>query len=83
MEVFRNDYSLRIGGITVKNHTTRILGKKKNVKKRRVVNANHPPSDVSQEELERFWGEITPADRKWAMALRKRKVKKKIEPSIL
>ncbi len=32
------------------NHTT---------KKRRIINANYPPADVSQAELRRFWGEPT------------------------
>jgi hypothetical protein len=45
----------------------------------RNVDMNYPPKDLSQKELERFWGE---PDRtgKWAREMRRKKVKP-YEPS--
>jgi hypothetical protein len=48
-------------------------------KKRRVVNMNYPPEDMPMEEIERFWGEVSPEeDRKFAEELKKIKPKKGI-----
>ena len=48
----------------------------------KVVNMNYPPSDVSQEELERFWGEPSPKeDEAWVKRMRAIKVKKRNQPS--
>jgi hypothetical protein len=52
-------------------------------RKGRFFNANYPPDDVSQEELERFWGEPTPEDTRWAESLRNRVAKIKYKPSVL
>ncbi len=62
----------------MKKYSTRISGKKKPVKKRKVFNANYPPEDVSQEELKRFWGEPNPKeDDEFVKSLRSQKVKGK------
>jgi hypothetical protein len=45
-------------------------------KKRRVINANYPPKDVSQEELRRIWGdpdEVEPIPHEWRKNDQKRK----------
>jgi len=51
-------------------------------KKRRVINMNYPPEDISKEELQRFWGEPEPKeDAEFVKSLRARKVKKRYKPS--
>jgi hypothetical protein len=60
----------------------RARGKVAEKELRTVVNMNYPKG-VSTEELERFWGEPTPEDTRWAESLRNRVAKIKCKPSVL